>query len=193
MVFCIAAVPAGVWANARKQKALVVLTHTRLQALTQTFDAQVKAIGVPDVFEMLGGQKDFDRSKIVETRSHMGELATLLEQTKSSAEGELRECRKGLSPTDPNSVYLDHLLQTMATTFSLKREYFTEIERLLDFLISKNEQQFGITSQGATFLAQKDADIYNTSVSRIVKYEEQLAAVVAEIRTTATPKVVSEN
>jgi hypothetical protein len=176
----------------RRAGAIAHLTHLRLQPLMQTFDAQVKAIGLPDVFKMLGGQEEFDISKIVGTRGQMDDLVASLDKTKASAEGYLREWRGELSPVDPNSLVVEHLSQTLTEGLAVKREYFGELERFLDFLISKSGT-YRVTSQGLRFQTQKDADIYNTSMDRIMKYENRLTAFASDLKNEVTAKVVPSN
>jgi hypothetical protein len=192
VLLSVVAVPVTALFKSQKQKELVALTHSRLQQLIQAFNAQVKAAGVPDLFEMLGGQKQYDIAKVVETRGHMSELAASLEKTGSSAEGYLQECRREFSPTDRNSVFLQHLSTKLIELLSVKREYFAEITRLLDFLIS-NQGTYTISPQGPTFRNQRDVETYSAFVNRIIKYEEQLAASAADIQKWATSNSATED
>ena len=191
LLLSVAVIPLAVTYKARRQQDLVKLTHSRLQDLTKTFDAEVTAAGIPAVFQMLSGESGFDESKIRETRTHMGDLIAALEQTATTAKGYIQECRDELSPTDPNSVFLKHLSDSLTSMSSVKRDYFLEIGRLLDFLTS-SKGKYTATKQGLLFHTQKDADTYNSSVARTVKYEEQLAAIASEMRTGSAGRIVPQ-
>jgi hypothetical protein len=180
VVLSVMAVSGVVSLTARKQRALVKLTQSRLQYLTQTLDGQVKASGLTDVVEMLSGHRDFDKGRISEANGHLGELSASLEKIVNITQGYLLECRSGLSPTDSNAMFLVRLSEKLTQMLSIKREYFAEIGRLLDFLISE-DGTYRFTPQGPRFRTLKDADVYNTSLSRIIKYEEQLAVIASEI------------
>jgi hypothetical protein len=164
----------------QKAKETVERTHVRLSELKTNLDAQVMASKMTDVFEMLSGKQPFEIATVVETRSHMDELTTLLAKTAASTEAYLTECRADLLDTDPNLVYLNTLSQNMKQAFWLKRDYFAEIGRLLDFLISR-KGTYSIASQGIRFQKQEDSTAFNTSLDRIAKYEEQMAAIASRM------------
>jgi hypothetical protein len=173
-----------------RAKATVERTHARLNDLTQKFEAEVKATGMTDLFEMLAGQRQFDISRVVEIRSHMAELDTSMTRTITSAQGYLRECKDNLSASDPNSLFLEHLLQTLSHVMSIRREYFAELGRFMAFLVSTTGT-YTVTSQGLIFRRQMDADIYHDSLKRIGGYEEQLETIASEMNRAAKPNTES--
>ena len=185
VVSVIASFGAVVYHN-RQAKAMVALTHSKLQSLSQAFTAEVNASGVNDVFEMLSGQRALDRYKIVETRGHIAELIASAEATTASAQHYLQECKADLSPADPNAVFLEHLSQALTEMSSIKRDYFTEIGKLLDLLISEGTT-YRHTSEGPRFHTQNDPANYNALMSQIISCEKRMSAIASDMKEAATP------
>lgn len=155
----------------------------KMQQIVHQSEEDAKTTGVMTFFDVISGRTPNLPIKLDEIRDRLRSFSVSLDRTQMDTESYLRACRDPLPRSDPTAIILESILKKLPSSFSLKRQYYSEVGLLIEFLIAK-KATYELTAEGVRFQNQQDANFYNAAVDRLVDYERQVAAVATEIKST---------
>ena len=158
-------------ANARTGK-IVASLISECQEREDSYKRDVGNLGVSTVFEMLDGRRACKTSDLVEMRRKARIAKDKTDQLMTFLESRIKITEAEIIASDPSSIgtFRDNISTPMGATahhvFSLNKEYFTEIDQLLEFVLSKSGS-YQITPNGIKFDHAHDLTEYNRRADEV--------------------------
>ncbi len=162
----------------RSENRAIELIMAEAMQRRKEWETQMRPFSMDPLFEMSSGKRQLSseelhelltRARAAETKANELESAAIrwIAETEirlaAVSPGGARDFRAGVDSSQPESNKI----------MKLTRDYFTEIERLTEFLIER-QRRYRVTSQGLVFDRAEDAKAFNEKIDAVARLQEQL-------------------
>ena len=151
-----------------------------VQKFTESYKAEVGPLNVQTALEMLDGRRASTVAGLVQMRRRAAMANDKTDKYLAVIESRVKNAESKIDASDPSSVKtFDALIGTAMVTvrrvFSLNKAYFTEIDGLLEFVLSRNGT-YQIAGNGIRFHDRRDSSEYNRRVDKINEIVESTSS-----------------